>query len=108
MVRMPIPEICLCGEDAYTIEVPMRRMHLYDDMMRVQVFTALFHIWYAPRYSPIKKIKVTRVPWTNLSLAARTISKAVLRMNGMIVPPPTAPSAALKTDFSDICITRRL
>ena len=46
MVRMPVPEMCLHGEGAYTIDVPTRRMYLYNDMMWVRAFTTLFHIWY--------------------------------------------------------------
>ena len=81
--------------------------NLYDEMVRVRVFTALFHIWYAPGYGTMT-IKVTRVPRTYLSLAARTESKAVVGRNGMIVPPPTAHSAALRTDCTDNCITKQL
>ena len=45
--------MCLHGENSYTVEVTTRQVYLYDDMMRVRVFTALFHIWYARGYSPI-------------------------------------------------------
>ena len=50
---MPIPDIRLYGEDAYTVDEPIRRMYLYNDMMRLRVFTTLFHIWYARGNSPI-------------------------------------------------------
>ena len=75
-------------------------------MVRVRVFTALFHNWYARGYFTTM-IQVTRVPRTYLSLAARMESKAVVGSDGMIVPPPMAPSMALKTDFTDRYITRR-
>ena len=52
MVRMPIPEIYLYGDNVYTVEVT-QRMSLYDDMMRVWVFLALFRIRYACEYSSI-------------------------------------------------------
>ena len=100
-------KMCLYNENAYTVEVTTRRMYSYNDMMRVRVFTALFHIWHARGYSSTY-FEVTRVPWTYLSLVARIESKAVVRLNGMIVPRPTAHSAALKTDCTDSYITRQL
>ena len=53
MVRMLIPEMCLNGECTYTIDVPTRRTYLYNDMTRVRVVRALFHIWYAVAYPSI-------------------------------------------------------
>ena len=99
--------MCLYIENAYMVEVSTRQMYLYDNMMRVRVFMALFHIWYTRGYSSIR-FEVTRVPWTYLSLVVRIEYKAVVRLNGMIVPPPTAHSAALKTDCTDSYITRQL
>ena len=104
-MKMPKQWMCLYVENAYTIKVTTRQMCLYDNMMRV--FTALFHIWYALGYSSIY-VEVTRVPWTYLSLVARIESKAVVRLNSMIAPQPTAHSAARKTDCTNSCITRQL
>ena len=68
MVRISIPKLCLYGEDAYTIEGRLHgRCDHTIDTMRVRVFTALFHIWYARGYSSICFV-VTRVPLTYLSL----------------------------------------
>ena len=41
-------------------------------------------------------------------LVDRTESKAVVGRNGMVVPPPTAHSAAPRTDCADSCITSQL
>ena len=86
----PIQYNVLYGENAYTRNMPVWwKMHewwsvpirwrcLHDrrwlhggctctiNMMRVRVFTSLFHIWYARGYSSICFV-VTRVPWTYLS-----------------------------------------
>ena len=51
---------------------------------------------------------MTLVPSIYLSLAARLESKAVVITNNMIAPPVIAPSTALKTDFTDNCVTRWL
>ena len=103
MVGMPKPEMCLYGEDAYTVDVPIRRMYLYNDMKRVRVFAALFHLWYARGYFPTM-IQSNTCLLDEFVIAAIILSKAVVRMNGMIVPPPTEPSAALKTELTDNCI----
>ena len=82
-------------------------MCLYVEMVRVQVCTSFTHVWYKRGYFTMM-IQVTHVHRTYLSLAFQLEPKALVITNGMIAPSPTAPWAALRTDYTDSCITRRL